>query len=61
MDTRIDWELKADMQFTKNSIREFIEEAFAKENPEEDELWMRKAKTPNLTYFIKKGGSDLST
>ena len=36
-----------------------INETFEKEDPESDDAWMRKIKTANITYFIKKGGSHL--
>ena len=38
---------------------QLINDTFAKEDPNIDELWMRKVKTPSIIYYIKKGGSHL--
>ena len=60
MTKRQDWEIKANVTFSKNGIIQFIEDKIAKEDPANDELWKRKLKTPNMQYYIKKGGSDLN-
>lgn len=39
---------------------QLIEETFAKEDPSSDELWQRKVNTANITYYIKKSGSDVN-
>ena len=60
MEKRQDWEIKANVTFSKTGIIQFIEDKMAKEDPAIDELWKRKLKTPTIQYYIKKGGSDLN-
>lgn len=59
MDNRLEWELNADLRFTKTAIMQYIDDLFEREDPANDELWQRKLKTPNIQYYMKKGGSEL--
>ena len=60
MNTRQPWEIEADVHYSKKGLADFIESEFVKENPANDDLWVRKVKTPAMSYFMKKGGSHLN-
>ena len=59
MQNRIEWEIKENVRFSKMGIVQFINDSYERENPETDELWQKKIKTPSITYYMKKGGSHL--
>ena len=53
--------------FSKNGIKSFIENMFANENcnnvtdPENAKKWEMKLETPNIKFFLKRGGSEFSS
>ena len=63
---KTEWEKEAGIKFSKRGIMEAIHKAIAQESPNNTEdpktakAWERKNQTPGLTYYLKKGGSQIS-
>ena len=56
---KTDWEMG--IKFSKNGIKDAIEKFIEKESVQNDPRWEQKLRNPGLAYFLKKGGSELST
>lgn len=62
---KTEWEIESGVKFSKRGLMSFIEEQIAKESadnkddPKTAKAWERKLKNPGLTYFLKKGGTEL--
>lgn len=60
------FEIEAGVKYSKRSMINYIESVIAKEtcknkeDPKNSKLWEEKLKTPNMSYYLKKGGSKLS-
>ena len=63
---KTEWEIRNGVKFSKRGIIEYIEnflvqESKANKDPKVAKAWDQKLKVPALTYFLKKGGSDISS
>lgn len=64
---KTEWEIRNGVRFSKRGIIEYVEmflERESKQNKEDAKtakLWEQKLKIPAMTYFLKKGGSDISS
>ena len=63
---KTEWEIKNGVKFSKRGIVDYIErflatESINSEDPQTAKAWEEKLKTPGLTYYLKKGGSDINT
>lgn len=62
-DLKTQWEEESGVKFSKRGIIEHIEKILSlesplnKEDPKISKAWEQKLKNPNLTYYLKKGGS----
>ena len=54
-------EIEEGIKFSKNGMIKFIEEKLAAENSDADSKWVRHLNTPSIRYFLKKGGTKLSS
>ena len=66
MEYKNDYETKMGIKYSKNGLVEFLETLVAneskqnKKDPKTAKLWEEKLSTPNLTMYLKKGGSEMS-
>ena len=54
------YEIKQGIKFSKRGIIEFIEQTIEREQTAYDKKWQLQLKTPSISYYLKKGGSELN-
>lgn len=56
---KTEWEKENGIRFSKRGIINYCENLIATDCIENDNAWDLKLKSPNIMYYIRKGGSSL--